>query len=170
MMFTVKRLTTSPPPGAQYPAQYSISPPFGMFEKHTANYSRAANDKFLPLNQPALNLLFEAARKKKKTAQTAQKKSVPQKSAIVAASWDPPTLGHVWLVKKAAQFFDKVWVVLAANPDKTSSFTQDDRLEMIHGSLSDVPNTEVVTLQNEFLVEFAKKKKASALVRGIRNT
>jgi pantetheine-phosphate adenylyltransferase len=79
-------------------------------------------------------------------------------------------MGHIWLIRAAAKLFDRVVVALAINPEKRPTFAQQDRVEMLKQALAEVPNAEVEILSNEFLVDFAKRHKAKALIRGIRNS
>lgn len=113
-----------------------------------------------------LHLLFAARRK----TQTDAPKTPAQKVAVYAGSFDPLTNGHLWLIQTGAKFFDKLIVALGINPDKRSTFSDQERIEMLKESTKDLPNVEIALMRNEFLVDFAKKNKANALIRGVRDT
>lgn len=92
------------------------------------------------------------------------------KKAIYAGSFDPPTNGHLWMIKKGCQMFDKLVVAVGVNPDKEYTFTVEERLAMIRGLVADCPNVEVSEVDEKFLVNYAKKMGADYIVRGIRNS
>ena len=65
------------------------------------------------------------------------------KIAVVPGSFDPLTCGHVDLVRRAAKMFDKVYVVAMINDQKTYTFTNAERLDIMHHDLADIPNVTV---------------------------
>jgi pantetheine-phosphate adenylyltransferase len=89
------------------------------------------------------------------------------KIAIYPGTFDPITNGHIDVIERSAQLFDKVIVVIAVNTKKVCLFTEDERLAMAKASLSHLSNVDVEIYQG-LLVEYAQQKNASALVRGIR--
>ncbi len=91
------------------------------------------------------------------------------KLAIYPGSFDPITLGHLDIIRRAAQCFDKVYVCVMINCDKKSPmFTPQQRLEMIRRSVEDLPNVEA-ELWSGLLVEYALQRQAYTLVKGVRN-
>ena len=66
------------------------------------------------------------------------------KHAIYPGSFDPITLGHVDVIERASQMFDRLTVVIARNSRKTPLFDEDERLEMASEALRHVPNVSVV--------------------------
>ena len=91
------------------------------------------------------------------------------KIAIYPGSFDPITLGHLDIIRRAAQCFDKVYVCVMVNCDKKSPmFTSQQRLELIRRSVEDIPNVEA-ELWSGLLVEYAVQKGAYTLVKGVRN-
>jgi len=54
---------------------------------------------------------------------------------VYAGSFDPPTVGHLWMIDQAAALFNKLVVALGINPDKRSLFSIEDRLEMLQKSI-----------------------------------
>ena len=90
-------------------------------------------------------------------------------SAVFAGSFDPPTNGHLNIIRRASGLFDKLDVVVAFNPDKKSLFTPEERLEMLKSLTADFKNVSVHTW-DKLVVDYAEKNDANILIRGIRNT
>ncbi len=91
------------------------------------------------------------------------------KTAIYPGSFDPITLGHLNIIKRAAVCFDKVIVCVMVNAEKvgTGLFTPDERVELIRRVVSKLPNVEVD--QSTIMVaEYARQKRACTLVKGLR--
>ena len=91
------------------------------------------------------------------------------KIAIYPGSFDPITLGHMDIIRRAAQCFDRVYVCVLVNCDKKPMFSPEQRLELIRRSVADLPNVEA-ELWPGLLADFAVRHHASAIVRGVRNT
>jgi len=89
------------------------------------------------------------------------------KRAIYPGTFDPLTNGHSDLVQRAAQLFDHVIVAVATNPGKAPRFSADERIELARNALNGIGNVEVCGF-NQLLVEFAKEKQASVIIRGLR--
>ena len=89
------------------------------------------------------------------------------KSAIYPGSFDPITLGHLNIIRRAAAIFDKVYVCVMANSDKRPMFTKEERVELINRSVSRYENVEVETASG-LLVEYAKNKDAHVIIKGLR--
>ena len=79
--------------------------------------------------------------------------------AIYPGSFDPITLGHLDILKRSSMLFSKVIVAVAVNSEKKSMFSQKSRVKMIKDSVNSLKNIEV---------DYAKIKKASVIIRGIR--
>ncbi len=92
---------------------------------------------------------------------------MPEHIAIYPGSFDPPTLGHLDLVQRAAKLFHKVIVAVAHNDQKNALFTLEERAEMLREMVADLPNVEVDHFQG-LTVDFARKHKAVAILRGLR--
>jgi pantetheine-phosphate adenylyltransferase len=71
------------------------------------------------------------------------------------------------LVRRAASIFDRVFVAIAANPNKSAMFPLEARVELARRVLHDLPNVEVVGY-SELTVEFARKHSVSVVIRGLR--
>jgi pantetheine-phosphate adenylyltransferase len=90
------------------------------------------------------------------------------KSALLAGSFDPPTLGHISLIKRAAQLFSKLYVGLATNESKKPLFPIPQRLAWLKSLTKDIENIEVLSFTG-LTVETAKNIGAGVLLRGARN-
>ncbi|MBQ6920356.1 MAG: pantetheine-phosphate adenylyltransferase [Bacilli bacterium] len=89
------------------------------------------------------------------------------KIAVYPGSFDPITNGHLDILNRACALFDKVIVLVATNPNKSSNFSTEERVEMIKESTKGNKKVEV-TSDSGLTVEFAKKRKATHLIRGLR--
>ena len=87
--------------------------------------------------------------------------------AIYPGSFDPATMGHVDIAERAAALFEQLVVAVYDDPQKPLLFTADERASLMKKALAHVPNIRVERY-NGLTVEFAKKKKAVAIVRGLR--
>ncbi len=86
---------------------------------------------------------------------------------IYPGSFDPPTFGHLDLMKRAAKLFDTLVIAVARNNEKKATFTVAERVEMLEIITKDIPNVEVSSFEG-LTVEFARERNATALVRGLR--
>ncbi|MDY2844386.1 MAG: pantetheine-phosphate adenylyltransferase [Treponema sp.] len=90
-------------------------------------------------------------------------------SAVFAGSFDPPTNGHLNIIKRASGLFDKLDVVVAFNPEKKFLFTPDERLKMLKALTAEYKNVSV-HIWDKLIVDYAEKNNANILIRGIRNS
>ena len=89
-------------------------------------------------------------------------------TAIYPGSFDPLTCGHIDIIERSARLFDRVTVAILTNPEKTPLFAAEERREIIQEVVKgQFPNVEV-EIFNGLLVDYAKRKQARAIVRGIR--
>lgn len=88
--------------------------------------------------------------------------------AIYAGSFDPITLGHLWMIETGAKMFDKLIIAIGTNPNKKTFFSLNERLEMIAQSTKHLPNIFIKNFDNEFLINYAKRVGATFVLRGIR--
>ena len=89
------------------------------------------------------------------------------KIGVYPGSFDPITNGHLDVVERASRIFGKVIVAVIRNPEKTYSFSLKQRLEMLKLSLAGFKNVEVDSFDG-LLVDYARQKKAWAIIRGLR--
>ncbi len=87
--------------------------------------------------------------------------------AVYPGSFDPFTNGHLDIIKRSSKIFDKLIVAVGDNPAKTSLFSKDERLKMIKETVRTLKNVDVDGFDG-LLVDYAKKKNAQVVVRGIR--
>ena len=89
-------------------------------------------------------------------------------TAIYPGSFDPLTFGHVDIIERSARLFDHVLVAILINAQKAPLFSVDERMEIMREILKPrFPNVEV-DLFHGLLVDYAQKKQAQVIVRGIR--
>jgi pantetheine-phosphate adenylyltransferase len=90
-----------------------------------------------------------------------------QNIVIYPGTFDPLTHGHTDLIQRACHLFDHVIVAVAAKPGKSPLFSLDERLALAHTALAEQENIEICGFDG-LLVEFARQKKAKAILRGLR--
>lgn len=90
-----------------------------------------------------------------------------QRIAICPGSFDPITVGHLDIIRRAAAMFDHVIVAVLLNDKKTYTFSVEDRVAMINDSIAGLTNVSVES-HSGLLAEYAKEKGASAIVKGLR--
>jgi len=88
-------------------------------------------------------------------------------NAIYPGSFDPITLGHLNIIRRASKIFDKVVVCVMVNSSKNPMFTRDERMELIERVVKRFPNVEVDT-SSILLAEYAKRYEGAVLVKGLR--
>jgi len=88
-------------------------------------------------------------------------------SAMYPGTFDPVTLGHEDLVRRASRLFDKVVVAVAANPSKKPMFTLDERVAMARHALAELDNVEVSGYSG-LTVDFAVANDLEVIIRGLR--
>jgi len=89
------------------------------------------------------------------------------KIAIYPGSFDPVTSGHLNIIRRAANIFDKLIVCVMVNSGKNPMFTLEERVELIRRVTQDIPNVEV-DHSAELLAEYAKRKGSCVIVKGLR--
>ena len=87
--------------------------------------------------------------------------------AIFPGSFDPLTNGHVDIILRSAHLFERIIVAVLVNAEKQSLFTADERVAIIREVFREYRNVEVDTFGG-LLVDYARQRRASAIVRGLR--
>ena len=90
-----------------------------------------------------------------------------QKIAIYPGSFDPVTNGHLDIVKRGLDIFDRIIVAILINPGKAFLFPIEQRLDMLHQSLQEFPNVEIDTFDG-LLMDYAAQRNACGILRGLR--
>ena len=87
--------------------------------------------------------------------------------AVYPGSFDPLTSGHVDIIRRGARLFDRIVVAILLNAEKAPLFTPAERVALIREVFRDTPAVEADTFEG-LLVDYARAKKASVIVRGLR--
>ncbi len=89
------------------------------------------------------------------------------KTAVCPGSFDPITLGHLDIIKRASTLFDKVIVLVVVNPNKHPAFTAAERVEMIKKAVMGIENITVDSYEG-LLIDYVRQVEATAIVKGLR--
>ena len=108
-------------------------------------------------------------KRKAKAPQAAQNAKPKPRVALYAGSFDPVTLGHMYMIREGARLFDKLIVAIGINPGKRYTFSLEERLRLIQLVTRGIPNVHIDSFENRFLVDYAKDVGANYTLRGIRN-
>ena len=95
-------------------------------------------------------------------------KPLPLRTAVYSGTFDPVTLGHLDVVRRAASLFDQLIVAVAIAHHKKTLFGIEQRVELVESACSDMPNVTVLPFDG-LIVDFCETQEATAIVRGIRN-
>ena len=87
--------------------------------------------------------------------------------AIYPGSFDLITNGHIDVATRAAKIFDRLVIGIYDNPGKQLMFTLEERVELVHKAVANLPNVEVMPFAG-LAVDFADRVKAQVMVRGLR--
>ncbi len=87
--------------------------------------------------------------------------------AVYPGTFDPITMGHVDIIKRASKMFDEVIVAIGINTTKTPLFSIEERMEMIRQSFPD-DKSIIVEATSGLMIDFARSRNATALIRGLR--
>ena len=88
---------------------------------------------------------------------------------ILPGSYDPITLGHIDIVRRAAEFYGEVYVIAFINPEKKYMFTPDERVKMIALATEDIPGVTVGFSEGR-VIDYMKANGIERIVKGYRNT
>lgn len=87
--------------------------------------------------------------------------------AVYVGSFDPLTLGHLDIVRRASRIFEQVTLGIGINPDKATLFTSEERVDLCIRALAELPNVNVRTFDG-LAVEFVRQCDSRILLRGVR--
>jgi pantetheine-phosphate adenylyltransferase len=90
-----------------------------------------------------------------------------KRNALYPGTFDPVTMGHVDIIKRAVGIFENLTIAVADNPDKETLFTVGERMEMLRSSLKDVDRVSVTSFEG-LTAKFARSIGAVAIIRGLR--
>ncbi len=91
------------------------------------------------------------------------------RTAVYAGSFDPPTNGHLWMIERGLEMFDRLIVAIGSNPSKSYSFSVEERLALLRASTRASDRLEIAHFDNRYLVDYAAKMDARYILRGIRS-
>ena len=91
-----------------------------------------------------------------------------ERVCVYPGSFDPPTRGHLELIRRAAALYDRVIVAVAVNPDKKGCFSPEEREALLQECTASLSNVEVDRFSG-LTVQYARDKGACALLRGLRS-
>lgn len=89
-------------------------------------------------------------------------------TALFPGTFDPVTLGHLDILERAHRLFERVIVAVGARHDKHTLFNAGERVDLVRAAVAPLANVEVAEFDG-LVVEFAREKGATVLIRGIRN-
>ena len=89
-------------------------------------------------------------------------------SVILPGSYDPVTLGHLDIIRRAAEEHDEVYVVIFVNPEKTYTFSLDDRMRMLMLATDEFENV-LVSYSNGMVVDYMREHDIEKIIKGYRN-
>jgi len=89
-------------------------------------------------------------------------------TVLLPGSYDPPTVGHLSLIERAASEYARVHAVAFVNPEKKYTFTPEERVEMLKRTCAHLPNVTVGYAEG-LVIDYAKKHGATLLIKGYRN-
>lgn len=89
------------------------------------------------------------------------------RTAIYPGSFDPITNGHLDIIKRGAEIFDKIIVAVLINVDKKGLFNIEERVELIKKATYDIKNIEIISFQG-LLIDLLKEKNSNVILRGLR--
>ena len=88
---------------------------------------------------------------------------------VYAGSFDPLTVGHLWMIEQGVNLFDRLIVAVGINPEKQYTFSLAERLSMIRESLKQYRSVSVTSFSNLYLIDYAQSIGATHILRGIRS-
>jgi pantetheine-phosphate adenylyltransferase len=93
-----------------------------------------------------------------------------QKIGVYAGTFDPVTLGHLWMIEQGSILFDKLVVAIGSNFEKKEFFSLEERIAMLQESTVNLPNVQIDDFSGQFLIRYSESIGARFILRGIRNS
>ena len=90
-------------------------------------------------------------------------------SVILPGSYDPPTLGHLEIIKRAASLYDEVYVVVFINPEKKYTFSLEERVSMLMMATDELENV-MVSYSDGYVVDYMREHGIEKIIKGYRNS
>jgi pantetheine-phosphate adenylyltransferase len=91
-----------------------------------------------------------------------------ERLAVYAGTFDPPTVGHTWMIERGAEMFDRLVVAVGVNPGKKPLFDVPARLDMLRAATAPRPAISIASFENRYLIDYARSIGAAYVLRGIR--
>lgn len=88
--------------------------------------------------------------------------------AVYAGSFDPPTRGHEWMIRRGAELFDLLTVAVGIHPGKRPLLPVEERVDLLRGLTRDLPGVAVDRFEGVTLADYARGEGARFLLRGVR--
>ncbi len=90
------------------------------------------------------------------------------KTAVYPGTFDPVTNGHIDIIERALKLFDKIYVLVGENPQKATTFTAEERMDMLKEALKKHNKRIEIEHFDGLLLNYVKKKKSNVIIRGLR--
>lgn len=90
------------------------------------------------------------------------------KAAVYPGTFDPVTNGHIDIIERALKLFGKLYILVGENPQKDTTFTAEERIDMLKQALKRHNNKIEVEHFDGLLLDYVKKKRSNVIVRGLR--
>jgi len=97
------------------------------------------------------------------------KVSAKRPKAVYAGSFDPLTVGHLWMIEEGVRLFHHLAVAIGVNPSKHPTFSLEERMAMLRDSTRHLKGIQLATFGNRFLIDYARETGATHVLRGIRS-
>jgi pantetheine-phosphate adenylyltransferase len=93
-----------------------------------------------------------------------------KKIAVYAGTFDPVTLGHLWMIEQGSVLFDTLIIAIGKNPEKKCYFSLDDRVKLLREATKSFTNIKIGEFTGQFLIRYTESAGARFMLRGIRDT
>lgn len=90
------------------------------------------------------------------------------KTAVYPGTFDPVTNGHIDIIERALKLFDRLYILVGENPQKETTFTAEERVQMLKEALKKRNKKIEIGHFNGLLLDYVKKKKSNVIIRGLR--